>query len=384
MLGVLTHRDGAEAPYAPSMSAADLPVAGVACAVRAADALIAAGATELVGDGLTPAVRRGLRRRHPDRSLRLDGDAAADTVVADAGDTVTDEAPDGDRTGDHDRIVCVPSTTVVDPAALEAAVRRRPAVVTRPSEPFDPLYGPEPRPVAVPADALRGRPPTAALAVARDLAGEGGLDRVECDRVADVRRPWELLDATEWLLAGTDDPDDGFDGIERDLAGDVHPDAEVSGPVAVREGATLGPGAVVEGPALVMPGANIGPNCYVRGNSYISIDVNIGAAVEVKNSILLSNAKLPHLSYVGDSVVGPDANVGAGSLVANLRHDERPVRLGHAGSRVSTARRKFGVVVGEGAKLGIGTRLNVGTVVAPGATTRPGSTVFTDIGGERE
>ncbi|MFC7137855.1 hypothetical protein ACFQRB_18250 [Halobaculum litoreum] len=85
--------------------------------------------------------------------------------------------------------------------------------------------------MAVPATALDGRPPSAAPTVARELAADGDLEAVVREHVADARRPWEYLEATEWCLAGTDSPDgDGFDGIETAIEGDAHPDAELDGP----------------------------------------------------------------------------------------------------------------------------------------------------------
>ncbi|MFB6354700.1 MAG: glucose-1-phosphate thymidylyltransferase, partial [Halobacteriales archaeon] len=85
-----------------------------------------------------------------------------------------------------------------------------------------------------------------------------------------------------------------------------------------------------------------------------------------------------HLSYVGDSVLGREVNFGAGTQVANLRHDGEPVELTVKGERVSTGRRKFGVVLGDGAKTGIDTSLNAGVTLAAGATTGPGETVTRD------
>ncbi|MXR40378.1 glucose-1-phosphate thymidylyltransferase [Halobaculum sp. WSA2] len=339
----------------------EVSVAGASVAVRAAETLVRAGVDELLVAGVTPAVRRMLLDRYPEIG------------------TATDRA---DATTTHDRVVLMPATAVVSPAALGATASRTAAVLRRPTEPFSPLDGPEVRPLVVPGDAFDGRRPTAALAVARELAAEGSLETVEHERVADVRRPWEYLDATEWVLAGTDDSD-GFQGLEPGRSGDVHPDAELTGPVAVREGATVRSGAVIEGPALLMPGTTVGPNCYVRANSFISGDTKIGAAVELKNSVVMDGASVPHQSYVGDSVVGPRANVGAGSIVANLRHDGSPVTLTHAGRRVGTGRRKFGAAIGEGANLGIGTRLNVGTVVAANASTAPGEIVRRDVEEER-
>lgn len=360
MLGVLASRGEVGTAYAPATPAAQVSVAGTPAAVRVADSLVRAGIDELLLVGVEPSVQQRLLDRHPE--------------VATA--TRRTDPPTA-----HERVIWVPATAIVSPAAINALGRRNAAVLQRPTEPLHPLYGPDVRPLVVPGAAFDGRPPTAAVDVARDLAADESVKIVEREHVADVRRPWEYLDATEWLLASTP-ASEGFSGLDPDRAGDVHPDAELTGPVAVREGATIRSGAVVEGPVLVMPGATVGPNCYVRAHSFISNDTKVGATVELKNSVIMNGASVPHQSYVGDSVVGPHANVGAGSLVANLRHDGEQVTLTYADRRVRTGRRKFGAVVGEGAKLGIGTRLNVGTVVGPNATTAPGEIIHRDITGE--
>jgi len=191
---------------------------------------------------------------------------------------------------------------------------------------------------------------------------------VTVDRWLDVGRPWELLAANEWKVAD----------LDRRLDGDVSGDAELRGTVVVEEGATVDDGVVVEGPALVRAGASLGPNAYVRGTSLIGPDASVGHAVEVKNSVLMADASASHLSYVGDSVIGRGANLGAGTQVANLRHDDADVRLTVKGERVSTGRRKFGVVVGDGAKTGINTSLNPGVTLSTGATTTPGERVTRD------
>jgi bifunctional UDP-N-acetylglucosamine pyrophosphorylase/glucosamine-1-phosphate N-acetyltransferase len=92
----------------------------------------------------------------------------------------------------------------------------------------------------------------------------------------------------------------------------------------------------------------------------------------------MADGAVPHVSYVGDSVLGPDVNVGAGTQVANLRHDEAPVRLTVKGERISTGRRKFGVVAGPGARTGINTSLNAGVTLSAGAATEPGEVVTRD------
>lgn len=191
---------------------------------------------------------------------------------------------------------------------------------------------------------------------------------VPIERWQGVGRPWELLAANEWKLGA----------VDRSIRGDVASSAVVRGDVTVEPGATIEPGVVVEGPALVRDGATVGPNAYVRGATLLGPDVHVGQSVEVKNSVVRAGTNLPHLSYVGDSVVGTDVNFGAGTTVANLRHDDGDVRLTVKGERISTGRRKFGVVVGDGAKTGIDTSLDAGVTLSAGARTAPGETVTRD------
>ena len=174
-----------------------------------------------------------------------------------------------------------------------------------------------------------------------------------------VRVPREEGETTRQTLADLDLLDDAHD-------------------ITVEEGATVEAGVTVEGPALIRAGARVGPNAYVRPATLVGPGVRIGHAVEVKNSVLMEGATVPHLSYVGDSVLGEGVNLGAGTQVANLRHDDADVRITVKGERVSTGRRKFGIVAGPGAKTAINTSLNAGVVLSAGATTTPGESVTRD------
>jgi len=191
---------------------------------------------------------------------------------------------------------------------------------------------------------------------------------VNVERWLGVGRPWEFLAANEWKLAE----------LERRVDGEVRGDADLRGAVVVEEGATVEPGVVVEGPALLRTGTTVGPNAYVRGATLLGEDAEVGHGVEVKNSVVMADSAVPHLSYVGDSVLGRDVNFGAGTQVANLRHDDEPVELTVKGERVSTGRRKFGVVVGDGTKTGINTSLYPGITLGAGARTEPGERVARD------
>ncbi|MFH5802312.1 bifunctional sugar-1-phosphate nucleotidylyltransferase/acetyltransferase [Haladaptatus sp. CMAA 1911] len=191
---------------------------------------------------------------------------------------------------------------------------------------------------------------------------------VEVERWLDVGRPWELLEANEWKLGE----------LERDVRGDVSEAATLDGNVVVEEGATVKSGVVIEGPALIRSGATVGPNAYIRGATLVDEGAKVGHSVEVKNSVLSPGAAVGHLSYVGDSVLGHDVNFGAGTNVANLRHDGESVKHTVKGDRVSTGRRKFGVVVGDGVKTGINTSLYPGVTLSEGSMTLPNEEVSRD------
>ncbi len=197
---------------------------------------------------------------------------------------------------------------------------------------------------------------------------EYDVSYTELDRWMGVGRPWELLEANEWKLAD----------LDTSVEGKVSERAELRGPVVVEEGAHVEPGVVVEGPVLIRSGAHVGPNAYVRGATLLGEEVRVGNAVEIKNSVVMAETHVPHLSYVGDSVLGRAVNFGANTTVANLRHDDEPVRQTVKGERVSTGRRKYGVVVGDGTKTGVHTTLYPGVVLAAGTQTNPNETVARD------
>jgi bifunctional UDP-N-acetylglucosamine pyrophosphorylase/glucosamine-1-phosphate N-acetyltransferase len=182
----------------------------------------------------------------------------------------------------------------------------------------------------------------------------------------DVGWPWNLLAANRFVL----------DEMAPRLAGKIESGAHVEGPVRVEQGAVVRSDAVLEGPVLVREGAKVGPNAYVRGATTIGPNAKVGHACEVKNSVLFAGAQVPHVSYVGDSVLGSDVNLGAGTQVANLRHDEADIEATTPRGTIDTGRRKFGVVLGEGAKTGVNASLNAGVLLGPGETVKPGETVY--------
>jgi len=175
----------------------------------------------------------------------------------------------------------------------------------------------------------------------------------------DVGYPWDLLAANAMLL------ESWTFGRE----GTVEPGAVLQGDVAVGPGSVIRTGTVIEGPCIIGRDCSIGPHAYLRGATSIGNDCHVGHCSEVKNSVVLPGTKIPHLNYVGDSVIGSSCNLGAGTKIANLRNDRGTVR---ACGR-DTGRVKFGAVVGDGVSFGINCSVNAGTVVGSNCRFAPQS-----------
>ncbi len=159
----------------------------------------------------------------------------------------------------------------------------------------------------------------------------------------DIGRPWDLLDANIWALKR----------MEHRVLGVVEQGAHLVGPVTIAESARVRSGAYIEGPAFFDEEADVGPNCYIRSGTSLGKRVRVGNAVEIKNSLIMDGTHIGHLSYVGDSVVGEKCNLGAGTIIANLRFDDGSVEMMIKGKVVDTGRRKLGVVMGDNVKTGI-------------------------------
>ncbi|MFA5861877.1 MAG: bifunctional sugar-1-phosphate nucleotidylyltransferase/acetyltransferase [Candidatus Thermoplasmatota archaeon] len=191
-------------------------------------------------------------------------------------------------------------------------------------------------------------------------------DVVEVADWLDVGRPWDLLAAAERALAE----------LPERRVGRIEQGATLHGKVIVEEGAIVKAGAYVEGPVYVGRNVTVGPNCYLRPGTVLLEDAKVGNGVEIKASLLMEGAHVAHLSYVGDSVLGQRVNFGAGTLVANLRHDGKTVRVMQEGVRVDSRRRKLGVICGDDVHTGINTSLNVGVMLPAGGSTGPGEIVM--------
>lgn len=185
-------------------------------------------------------------------------------------------------------------------------------------------------------------------------------------RWIDIGYPWDLLKANESLL----------EELKSSCEGIVEPNVTIKGEVAVGKGTIIKNGAYIEGPVIVGENCEIGPNCYIRSSTAIGNRAKVGNAVEIKNTIIMEGTHVGHLSYVGDSVIGKRCNFGAGTKVANLRHDGKNIKVKVKGKIVDSGRRKLGVIMGDDVHTGINTSINIGVMMEKGNCTRPGETVL--------
>ena len=203
------------------------------------------------------------------------------------------------------------------------------------------------------------------------LADQGEFYAVESEGYwLPIVYPWHLLEANTYMLDNEMWPD---------IFGDVSSAAHINGNVIIGRGTEIRAGVVIDGPVVIGENCEIGPNCYIRPGTTIGNHCRVGQGVEIKNSILMDGAKAPHLSYVGDSILGEHVNLGCGTVVSNLRHDAQNIHSMMKGELIDTGRHKFGVVMGDNVHTGINTSIYPGRKMGPGTSTRPGQVVDRDI-----
>jgi len=185
------------------------------------------------------------------------------------------------------------------------------------------------------------------------VKGAGVAAFVSEEEWIDVGRPWDLLRANHILMKG----------LKAVIEGEVEARATLKGAVSVGKGSVVRNGAYIVGPVIIGEGCDIGPNCYIRPSTYVGDGGKVGNGCEVKNTIIMAGSHVPHLNYVGDSVIGQRCNLGAGTKVANLRLDGANIKVTVKGERVDTGLRKLGVIMGDDVKTGINASFDVGTVV---------------------
>ncbi|MBW9220280.1 NTP transferase domain-containing protein [Methanothermococcus sp. SCGC AD-155-N22] len=184
----------------------------------------------------------------------------------------------------------------------------------------------------------------------------------------DIGRPWDLLDSNRHILKG----------IKREIKGDIGKNVVIEGNVIVEEGAVIKHNSVIEGPAVIKSGAVVGPLAYIRPYTVLMENTFVGNSSEIKNSIVMRGTKIPHLSYVGDSIIGENCNFGCNTITANLRFDDKPVKVNIKGKVVESVR-KLGVIMGDNVKTGVQVSFMPGVKVGSNSWIGPNLLVDRDV-----
>jgi len=175
--------------------------------------------------------------------------------------------------------------------------------------------------------------------------------------------PWECLDKiSDFIYAlGASLPESEFD----------HPEEGVW----IAKDAKVFPSAYIGAPCIIDSGAEIRHCAFIRGSAVVGKNAVVGNSVELKNVILFDGVQVPHYNYVGDSVLGYKAHMGAGSITSNVKSDKTLVIIKNGGEEIPTGRKKVGAMLGDYVEVGCNSVLNPGTVIGRNSNVYPTSSV---------
>ncbi len=181
----------------------------------------------------------------------------------------------------------------------------------------------------------------------------------EIDYWLDLSYPWDLVPANESLLVE----------IKVQNMGEIEENVVIKGGVSIGKNTVVRSGSYIVGPVIIGQDCDIGPNCYIRPYTSIGDNCHIGSAVEVKNCIIMKGSKIPHQNYVGDSIIGEECNLGAGTKIANLRLDKKNITA----AGIDTQRHKLGAIIGDRVETGINACINAGSMIGNNTHIGPGA-----------
>lgn len=174
--------------------------------------------------------------------------------------------------------------------------------------------------------------------------------------------PWEALGGVKAMILA----------LGAELGEDY---VEVQPQVWVHQTATVTPTAYLYAPCIIGAYTEVRHCAFIRGAALVGEHCVVGNSVELKNVILFDNVQVPHYNYVGDSILGHRAHMGAGSITSNVKSDKTLVTIRCGEERVETGLKKVGAMLGDGVEIGCNSVLNPGTVVGRGSSVYPLSSV---------
>ena len=191
------------------------------------------------------------------------------------------------------------------------------------------------------------------------------LDRTEHSVIFEnVTHAWEALAKISTYLQFRLKP-----GIYGKLIGKPF----ISGAVYIGRGTIIEHGAMIKGPAWIGEGCEIRNGAYIRENVVVGNGVVLGNSCEFKNCLIFDEAQLPHYNYVGDSILGYKAHLGAGAILSNVRLDHAPISVVTSEESIATGLKKFGAVIGDRAEIGCNSVLSPGSIIGRDTIIYPGT-----------
>ncbi|MBQ3013483.1 MAG: UDP-N-acetylglucosamine pyrophosphorylase [Clostridia bacterium] len=176
--------------------------------------------------------------------------------------------------------------------------------------------------------------------------------------------PWEALFAIKEIIVALGH---SLSKNEYDIIGED---------VWISKSAKIYPNNYIEGPCIIGHNTEVRPGAFIRGSVLVGENCVVGNSTELKNCILFDNVQVPHYNYVGDSILGYKAHMGAGAVTSNVKSDKTPVVIkGLDGLKIATGRKKVGAMLGDYVEIGCGSVLNPGTIIGRGSSVYPLSSV---------
>lgn len=175
--------------------------------------------------------------------------------------------------------------------------------------------------------------------------------------------PWEVLPKISAFILelGSNLPEDEYNKIGEDIW--------------IAKSAKVAPTAYINGPAIIGKEAEVRHCAFIRGNAIVGEGAVVGNSTELKNVILFNKVQVPHYNYVGDSILGYKAHMGAGSITSNVKSDKTLVEIAVNESRIGTNLKKMGAMLGDNVEVGCNSVLNPGTIIGRESNIYPLSMV---------
>ncbi len=183
------------------------------------------------------------------------------------------------------------------------------------------------------------------------------------DYLKGFKYPWEALEGIKELILKI--------GSTLDAAEYDHPKDDVW----IAKDAKIYPNNYIDGPCIIGHKTEVRPGAFVRGSALVGDNCVVGNSTELKNVILFDNVQVPHYNYVGDSILGYKAHMGAGSITSNVKSDKKLVVIKNGDEHIETGRKKVGALVGDRVEVGCNSVLNPGTVIGRDSNVYPVSCV---------